>query len=165
MLILQTLRMIWQAIKWGFGIFKDNVAVVGFIVGIAGFILTYRQFVNTIITLQATNAYAIQKDARDLSLALQSDPSYRDYVLEHIPNKQYSEAVRADAHRGIGRALNFYLGVFRQYEAGGISKKMADSFGRDFCGTMKSQTTLAEYWTQNLASNPDYERMGHAWCP
>jgi hypothetical protein len=165
---LRILGMVWRAIKWGFSVIKDNIAVLGFAVGILGFILTFNQFVNTINTLQATNAYAIQKDARDLALALQNDPSYKDYVLDHNPNKEYSDAVRADAYRAVGRFFNFYLSVFRQYEVGGISQKMADSFGRDFCGTMKSQktqATLVEFWRLNLASNPDYERMRHAWCP
>jgi hypothetical protein len=160
--------MVWWPINWGFNVIKNNIAVLGFAVAVFGFALTFNQFLNTVNTLQATNAYAIQKDARDLSLALENNPSYKDYVLEYNPAKTYADTVLYDAYRAIGRFFNFYLSVFRQYEAGGISQKMADSFGRDFCGIMRSektQKTLTDYWNLNLASNPDYERMRHAWCP
>jgi len=146
--------------------FKSEIPALGFVGAVVGITLTINQISNANRTLQATNAYNIQKDARELTVALQNDPAFRDYILQFDSTKNYSESVRADAQRGLGRLFNFYLSVFRQYNAGGISSKMAASFGSDFCDAIKSQPVIAEYWnTRFLKSSTESREMKDAWCP
>lgn len=142
--------------------YKDTISGLAFVAGLIGLGFTIYQIHNTNETLQATNAYSIQKDARELVTALQNDKAFRQYVLENDPNA--SPAVIADAQRDIGRLLNFYLSVYRQYRASGISTLLAESFARDFCGVMKNPI-IAEYWKARLAESTELKELKNAWCP
>jgi hypothetical protein len=146
---------------------KDTIGGLAFIGGVVGISATLVQISNTNTTLQATNAYAIQKDARELTIALQNDVSFRDYVLRNEPNKPYAPELILDAKRGIGRLINFYLSVFRQYNAGGIAKGIAKSFGNDFCGTLRIKI-VEDYWNSQIAAGvftSEHAEMKNAWCP
>jgi hypothetical protein len=147
-----------------FSDYKDTISALAFIAGLIGLGVTISQIHNTNVTLQATNAYAIQKDARDLVSELQNDVAFREYVLENDPNKQYAASTVTEAKRDVGRLLNFYLSVYRQYKAGGISSLLAESFGKDFCGVMKNPI-ITGYWKANLETSPEHAELKHAWCP
>jgi hypothetical protein len=144
--------------------YKDTISGLSFAAGLIGLAFTAYQIHNTNLTLQATNAYAIQKDARELTSSLQDDDAFRDYILRHDPKKQYSQQIIADAQRGLGRLMNFYLSVFRQYKAGGISSGLDESFAKDFCEIMRNPI-VGEYWQKSLADNAEHAGLKHAWCP
>jgi hypothetical protein len=69
--------------------YKDTISGLAFVAGLIGLGFTIYQINNTNLTLQATNAYTIQKDARELVTSLQNDKSFREYVLENDAIKRY----------------------------------------------------------------------------
>jgi hypothetical protein len=142
---------------------KDTFSVLGFVLGLVGLFVTIYQIGNANAVLQATNAYTIQKDARELSASLQDDQQFRDYVLNFDSAKQYHPELIADAQRSIGRLMNFYLGTFRQYKAGGIPKDIAASFGKDFCQVLQNKI-IADYWQNHLAYHAELQEMKNGWC-
>jgi hypothetical protein len=103
-----------------FSTHKDTIAGLSFGAGLIGLSFTIYQIGKTNSTLQATNGYTIQKDAREMIATLREEPAFNDYVLRFDPNKQYSSDVINEANRSIALLINFYLSVFRQYKAGGI---------------------------------------------
>jgi hypothetical protein len=139
------------------------ISGLSFVAGLIGLAFTVSQIHNTNLTLQATNAYAIQKDARELALSLQGNEAFRDYVMQYNAQKKYTPDTIADAHRNVGRLLNFYLSVYRQYKAGGISTSLEKSFAKDFCDTLRNPI-VGEYWQTSLANNPEHAELKDAWC-
>jgi hypothetical protein len=156
--------MTCQRARQFFSDYKDTITALAFVAGLVGLAVTISQIHNTNVTLQATNAYTIQKDARELVTKLQEDQPFREYVLENDPNKHYPESTIDQARRDIGRLLNFYLSVYRQRKAGGISSLLSDSFAKDFCQTVKIPI-IWEYWKTQLKDNPEHAELKDAWCP
>jgi len=109
-----------------------TAAVLTLIVSIVGFAFAIVQLNKTQRALRASNTYAIQKDGRDLVDALRKDDAFRSYVLEHEVSKKYDEPQIRTAKQSMALVFNFYLSVFRQMKAGGISKSLAGSMGKDF---------------------------------
>jgi hypothetical protein len=149
-----------------FSAHKDTITGLSFAAGLIGLCFTIYQISNTNNTLQATNAYTIQKDARELTTALTKDVAFSDYVLNFDPNKKYPANVVGDANRSIGLLINFYLGVFRQYKAGGITKSLAASFGRDFCDVVKRSPPVDAYFKATVSANKfELKELQDDWCP
>jgi hypothetical protein len=161
---------------------KDTIAAFGVIVAAVGFFatgvglgLTVDQLKTTRNTLQATNAYQIQKDARELAGKL-SDESVDapgtasiklgDYLGEYGSDK-FGKYDQSAAPR-IAQIFNFYLAVYRQYKNSGVTPKFAAAFGRDFCNLFKLPG-VTHYWDLRIQSkNPpgsEMQEMTNAWCP
>jgi len=130
---------------------KDEItastALLGLVVGVTGFSLTLWQLNRTTTTLQAANTYQVQKDARD--------------ALEHyLADPQFSEALKGNYNteneptvaNKLWLMFNFYLSVFRQSEAGGLSPGFASSFQADFCRFIKLPI-VSEEWKKQLNQN------------
>jgi hypothetical protein len=159
-------RLFEDVSKRSFLITKTQYLGARWFWGSSGSCFTIYQISSTNSTLQATNAYSIQKDARELAIALPKEAAFYDYVIRFDPNKTYSPELIADANRAIGRLINFYLSVFRQFQAGGISRNFAASFGRDFCDAVKSSRPVERYLTALIsAKGSDLKDMKDAWCP
>ena len=154
--------------------FGVAVATVGFIVAGVGLTFTAIQVETTGKTLQATNAYQIQKDARDLAGNLSGESldavgatpiKLREYLSEYTPDS-FSKYDKSAAPK-LAEIFNFYLAVYRQYENSGIAPQFASAFGRDFCDFFKLPGAT-HYWQLRSESNdpPDHEMQGmkNAWC-
>jgi hypothetical protein len=146
---------------------KDTISGLSFAAGLIGLTFTIYQISATNSTLQATNAYNIQKDARELITTLAKDPAFSEYVINFDPQKSYPPDIVRSANRNIGLLINFYLGVFRQYKAGGIAKSLAASFGNDFCDDIiKKVPPVARYFRELAADKrSEIKEMEDAWCP
>ncbi|UGX94290.1 hypothetical protein G6321_00053655 [Bradyrhizobium barranii subsp. barranii] len=146
---------------------KDTITGLSFIAGLIGLGFTIYQVGKTNSTLQATNGYAIQKDAREMIGTLRGEKAFSDYVLRFDPNKQYSDEIKNEANRSIALLLNFYLAVFRQYKAGGITDSLALSFGKDFCDDVINKSVPIKNFFIARASekHDDFRELKNAWCP
>ncbi len=160
---------------------KDTIAAFGVIVAAVGFVatgaglgLTVVQLKTTRGTLQAANAYQIQKDARELAGKLSDENvdllggasiKLGDYLDDYAPDKfgKYDQP----AAPKIAQIFNFYLAVYRQYKNSGVTPQFAAAFGRDFCNLFKLPG-VAHYWDLRILSkNPpgsEMQEMKNAWC-
>lgn len=160
---------------------KDTISAVGVAIAAVGFVattialaLTSCQIRESRVVLQSTNAYQIQKDARELvetlleqTIALNKTDSikFKDYLASSSQDtirKYEQEAVHA-----IGQMFNFYLSVYRQSKNKGISPDFAKAFAADFCQVYKTPS-VQNYWMGRVQSrNPpskSLQEMRNDWC-
>lgn len=136
-------------------------AIAGLIVSVLGFGLTIWQLSETSEALRASNTYNIQKDARELI----NEVAARKNVVALIAGNA-SEDVRTAALDDIWKMLNFYLSVYRQAEAGGISSEISKSFGKDFCQFI-SRKNIPEAWDEmdkSIKIDQNHKTMKDKWC-
>jgi hypothetical protein len=142
---------------------KDEIgsaaAMVGVVVAVCGFGVTACQLQSTTSALRASNAYSIQKDARELVGQVRNEISSLN-----IQNPTPEEKARLDA--AFWRVFNFYLAVYRQSNAGGISASFATSFRSDFCDALKQEIFNKEWGSlvDEKKISSDYLRMRTDWC-
>jgi len=161
---------------------KDAIAAAGVAVTTVGFLataiglgMTVCQIKSTRNTLQATNAYQIQKDARELASKLRAEdldakdaPSLKlgEYMRGYVPDKfdKYDPAAAPQ----IAQVFNFYLAVYRQSKNAGVTKQFAQAFGTDFCG-LYNLPGIRHYWNARVKSaappSQEMQEMKNAWCP
>ncbi|MGE0282194.1 MAG: hypothetical protein AB7P20_16495 [Rhizobiaceae bacterium] len=144
---------------------KDEItaaaALLGVVIGVVGFGMTWLQLSRTTETLQASNAYQIQKDARELIENLLAKPEFRKAVGDGITAGNEQAALD-----NMWRMFNFYLSVYRQSEGGGLAKEFVASYKDDFCGFMKNKGA-EEGWTKLKAAGrigQPQETMRKRWC-
>src|SRR3954467_1752030 len=144
---------------------KDEItaaaALLGVLIGVIGFGMTWHQLSLTTGTLQASNGYQIQKDARELIENLLAKPEFRNAVHDGI-----TPANEQMALDNLWRMFNFYLSVYRQAEAGGLAKEFVASYKDDFCGFIKNKGA-EEGWTKLKAAGriaQPQETMRKRWC-
>ena len=152
-------------LKW-----KDVISglgtILGVLIGIVGFGTTIYQLSDAKSVLRASNAYNIQRDARDLVKSLQDHNDFRDYVMSFDTRKKYDAPVIERAELQTGRLVNFYLSVFRQAKADGISKDFQTAFAKDFCDTLQSKP-IGDYWNKKVNAGTfgaEHGEMRNAWC-
>lgn len=136
-------------------------AIVGVAVSIIGFGATIYQLSSTATALRATNTYQIQKDGRELDDVLQKDAAY----LAVKQNKATPEQQVA-AEYSVWKSLNFYLSVFRQVDAGGVSSEFSDSLAKDFCDFVKVPA-VDNAWKDMMKNNnigEPHKVMREKWC-
>lgn len=140
--------------------FKDNsdaITGVASVVAIFGFGVTIYQLHQTQVALKASNTYAIQKDYREMAVETMRDAAFEDFVLKHSKTKKYDEKIIVAANQRMRIIFNFYLSVFRQSKSNGISKRFAESIGRDFSSFLKNEAVRAHYDKQVEANIYDEE--------
>ncbi|RUV18899.1 hypothetical protein [Mesorhizobium sp. M7A.F.Ca.MR.245.00.0.0] len=136
-------------------------AILGVVVGIVGFGATAWQLRSANYSLQASNTYTIQHDARELAAQVLSRGFVKKLRQGTLPTEE-----REEAKNDFWAMLNFYLSVYRQLEAGGINEKIGDAFGQDFCQLL-SEKSMAEAFDEMLAEKritQNYVAMREAWC-
>ena len=145
---------------------KDEIgsisAIVGVLIGFFGFFLTIQQLKSSGRTLQATNAYEIQKDAR----ALIDEVSRDDLVQQAMSGKPLGAVDTVKLQGMLWKMQNFYLSVFRQKAAGGISTDFSSSFAADFCDFIKNPRISSD-WDLMLKSGmltKNHVKMREDWC-
>lgn len=137
-------------------------AIIGVCVGIIGFGFTIFQIKSANNTLQATNAYQIQKDARELAAEVSRD----EILLKALNGAKLNDAESNSLQKTIWKMNNFYLSVFRQSSARGISREFSSAFARDFCDFHKRKI-IAESWVamRNVGMvSQDHQNMKEIWC-
>lgn len=139
-------------------------AIAATIIALIGFGLTIAQLYQTQLALRAGNTYAIQKDGRELVGEIFGDGSFSAFLEK--PNKRVTATARAAARRKMGLLANFYLSVFRQHKAGGITPSLYKSMGDDFASFLKN-AIVREFFIERLrggAYGDEHKEMVRAWC-
>jgi hypothetical protein len=138
-----------------------GVAILAVLVNILGFWFTISQLSRATSTLQATNTYQVQKDARDVLEKILAEPEFGDAIRGKISADNESMVAQ-----NLWIMFNFYLSVFRQAEANGLSPEFISSFKKDFCRFLEYPTVSAEW--EKLSSEqrlgPSHEKMRREWC-
>ncbi|RVB64856.1 hypothetical protein, partial [Mesorhizobium sp. M7A.F.Ca.CA.002.03.2.1] len=135
-------------------------AILGVAVAVIGFWLTIYQLSSANHSLQASNTYTIQHDAREIISEIISRGNVRPLIMGTLPAGKKEEA-KTD----LWQMLNFYLSVFRQLHAGGINQKIGAAFGKDFCDLL-DKAPVATAWDELLKEKritDDYEEMRRTW--
>jgi hypothetical protein len=139
-------------------------AIGGVVIALFGFGLTICQLRSTADALRAANSYQIQKDARELVDKIASDPSFVQTIQQ---GQNGSDPAKETAFsNNLWKLANFYLSVFRQWKAGGISTSFYESYAQDFCGLLKNKYVSAE-WDKMLAEgklNNAERDLKVEWC-
>jgi hypothetical protein len=141
------------------GAVQAIAAVAGVGVAVFGFYIAWCQLSATTNALQASNAYTIQRDARQIA----------GEFLKSV-KKLESEQTSPDEHQQalveLWKMFNFYLAVYRQAQAGGIGSNFAESFGKDFCDTIKRQSVAAAWdeLKKRNSLNDQHIKMRETWC-
>ncbi len=146
--------------------YKDEIgagsSIVGLLIGFFGFYFTIYQIVETREALKAANAYEIQRDARSLIDEIEVDIVRRAMsgeVMEKSDGEKLNDL--------LWKMGNFYLSVYRQAKAGGISDSFSISFQKDFCGFIKNSyisAALDDMKGQGMIGISHVE-MKKDWCP
>ena len=147
-----------------------SAAIIAILVGIAGFVATVLQLswardqlARTEQTLRASNTYQVQKDARELLLnRLVNDQELRSVLASNTAPQDVKQEVRDK----LWLMFNFYLSVYRQAQAGGLSEQFVTAFKQDFCEFLKKPVVDAT-WNKELQSGQltvNYADMRKTWC-
>lgn len=136
-------------------------AFFGVIVAASGFYVTSSRLSDGATALKASNAYTIQKDARELLTRIYDSGHIKRLIDGHdAPN------VNSLAGKDAFLMFNFYLSVYRQQVAGGLSDRFAASFARDFCGFQKTKP-IEQMWDLMVAGgmlSGEHVNMKETWC-
>ena len=152
----------------GWNWLKDNAdqaqalgALAGILVSVIGFGAAYVQLRSANTALQASNAYSIQKDGRELLDIVQQNGFVRDLVDGKLKPEDQQKA-KFD----VWKMFNFYLSVYRQSEAGGVSDEFRDSFKRDFCGFVELVPVEVEWkaMLDDKSVGTGHAKMREDWC-
>ena len=148
-------------------VYKDKISsaasIVGLAIALGGFWLTIAQLGRTAEALRATNSYQIQKDARELAEKLRVDNVFGRALQAGAPADPRDQITFSD---DVWKLSNFYLAVFRQWKAGGISEDFYKSFGQDFCGLFGNKN-FSDEWNKMSSEkklNEAERNMKVEWC-
>jgi hypothetical protein len=136
-------------------------SVLGVLVGIIGFAFTVWQLRTTTDTLRASNTYDIQRDARELAENIQDNGFIPKLVAGTLPAEE-----RGKAHVDGWKMFNFYLAVYRQSQAGGVSPEFERAFIVDFCDTVQ-KPAIDDLWAEMIKAKrlSKYNTaMREQWC-
>jgi hypothetical protein len=137
------------------------VGLLGLVIGTLGFTMTWLQLSNTERTLRAANTYQVQKDGRELLDKIGDDDTFRSYLAS-----DGSGTMDRNTSDSLWRVYNFYLSVYRQAKAGGLSDEFTESFRADFCQFV-SRPAAKNGWEKLKSNNqlsPRHDRMRAEWC-
>ncbi|TPJ77642.1 hypothetical protein [Mesorhizobium sp. B2-6-2] len=155
------MKCFWSWLKANTDESQGLGALAGVLVAIIGFGVTYSQLRSANVTLQASNAYTIQKDGRELLDTIQENGFVRNLVDGKLKPEDQEKA-RFD----LWKMFNFYLSVYRQSKAGGIGDEFRESYKRDFCGFVRLAQVDTE-WKTMLADksvSTEHTKMREDWC-
>ncbi|HEY0331870.1 MAG TPA: hypothetical protein VGC77_22575 [Rhodopseudomonas sp.] len=136
-------------------------SVLGVLIGLVGFYLTFTQLTRTEQTLRASNTYQVQKDAREIISKIMGDAKFRATLRQSTVDPSDTEFVDK-----LWLMLNFYGSVFRQSRINGLSDEFVTSIQKDFCGFMRNKA-VASGWSTLLANDQiseTHKSMKTAWC-
>lgn len=137
-------------------------AIAGVIIGIVGFWFTITQLSATERTLRASNSYQIQSDARELVGEIVLLP----IVKRAFDGEELSLPELQIFREALWRMHNFYLSVYRQDRAQGLSQDFVTAFTADFCAFVSIEI-VANQWDEMLNSNmlsQQHNLMRSTWC-
>jgi hypothetical protein len=147
---------------WGwFKTHADVIQAIAAIAGVIGLAITVWQLVDTTRTLRAANTYEIQRDAREIIDKIRERGHIAKLIDGTLP-----ETDRDDAATDAWKMFNFYLAVFRQAKAGGVSADFKNAFEHDFCQTI-SLSPLSQIWDELRRRNQlssAHDEMRAEWC-
>ncbi|MBC4017576.1 hypothetical protein [Siccirubricoccus deserti] len=152
----------WRFLKDHHDQIGSTTALLGLVVGIGGFALTIQQLQSTAQALRASNTYQVQKDARELVDKVRADERFRAAMQAGVLPENDSAVLE-----NLWKMFNFYVSVFRQSEADGLSPQFVASFRRDFCAFVQ-KPLVAQGWDRLRAADQlgaDQEEMRRRWCP
>ena len=120
---------------------RDHITAISALVGVGGAIiaiialfLTYKQIRDAKRALQAGNTYEIQKEAREIIGRLYSNSDFNAHMFPEFGAPPPPQSVVRSAEAQLGFFFHFYLSVYRQAKAGGLTKTLISSMGKDFKG-------------------------------
>jgi len=132
------------------------------VIGVVGFAMTICQLNVTQKSLKASNAYQIQRDARNLIGEVSKDGLVSRLAQDEELNEGQLEVTR----QHLWKMFNFYLAVYRQEAAGGISEAFSDAFREDFC-SFASLAPMSAQWEVMVKMNmlsEAHSSMKEDWC-
>ena len=155
------MRRLWKWLKDNAEPVGAGAAIVGVVVGVVGFWATWHQLTNATVALQAANGYAIQKDARELVDGMSTDENFVA-ALNNGPAPEKADAF----DRKLWKMFNFYLSVYRQGVAEGLSSKFVAAFSDDFCRFIRRPVVSREWdkMQQNQMLGINHVEMRENWC-
>lgn len=142
------------------------VGGVGIVVAIIALLFTYFQLRGTKKALQAGNTYEIQRGAREIMARLYSDNDFNAYVFDRNSDQviETDRKIRAALNQ-IGLVFHFYLSVYRQALARGVTKTLIHSMGKDFTLFLENAKVRSFYEAKRVAGvyDKEYEQMVVYW--
>lgn len=138
---------------------QAGAAIVGVCVATVGFGVTIWQLINANTALRASNAYTIQRDARDLLNEIA--PNIRRLERGSIPEDEMDRVLFS-----AWKMLNFYVSVYRQVQAGGLSSEFSGSYRTDFCDWIKKPSSISawEKMKSEKMLGQTHVAMRESWC-
>lgn len=146
------------------GTVEAIAAVAGVGVSFGGFVLVICQLWQTQKALKAGNTYEIQRDARSMMPSVWDEDLQR-FMREYTKPEQFETEQGKQAGRKIAKFIQFYLSVYRQYRARGITKALANSMARDFRSFFSHQA-VKDYFERQRgdgAYTEEHAEMVNAW--
>ncbi|RUV19934.1 MULTISPECIES: hypothetical protein [unclassified Mesorhizobium] len=136
-------------------------AAVGVVVAAVGFGITWYQLAATTAALKAANTYTIQNDGRELLDTLEQ----RGFVRDLVTGKLTPENEKS-AKFDLWKMFNFYLSVYRQSKADGITDEFRTSFIADYCGfvALPAVDTAWKKMVADKSLNEEQAKMRGQWC-
>lgn len=137
-------------------------AIVGVVVTVLGFGLTWYQLQKTTDQLQSSNEYEIRRDLRELVSEMAKTAK-----MECLRAELKCEAAELKPlNQQLGLLFNFFHSVYRQTKASGVSRTFEDQMSEDFC-LWFSSSYVVDFWDrQVLLGYYKAERieMRRIWC-
>ncbi|MDG3041616.1 hypothetical protein [Roseicyclus marinus] len=137
-------------------------ALLGVVIASLGFAITIHQLSLTERALRASNAYQIQSDARDLAQEMLLFTELRAAIRGEGAERELLPRMR----EALWRQHNFFLSVFRQSEARGLTTTVSDAFQRDFCGFVAREFVALQWevMVRQEMLTEDHMEMRREWC-
>lgn len=136
-------------------------SILTVVVAVGGFWATWDQISKTKKALQAGNTYQIQKDGRELINSINAEGGLFLY-LEGDGSEKTIKKAKVD----IWNMNNFYLSVYRQSQANGLSKEFVMQYKKDFCSFANNSKiqSLIDGLQKRNAIGQRFEAMKSDWC-
>jgi len=137
------------------------MSILTVFVAAGGFYATWDQISKTKEALKAGNTYQIQKDGRELINSINAEGGMFLYL-----EGDDSESTIKQAKIDVWNMNNFYLSVYRQSQANGLSEEFVKQYKKDFCvfATNVEMQELVEGLKKRNAIGQRFESMKGDWC-
>jgi hypothetical protein len=135
----------------------------GFAVAAVGIFIGAKNLEGAKRSLESTTVYNIQKDSRELLVALKNDPSLWNYLTKHDQTAQYTSELLQKADGQITILIQFFSSVYNQRRNKVISDTFWDSLEGEIHGVL-NLPPVKTFWQSKVISgqyNQDFKNFGN----